>query len=136
MFHRALHGGGLLGPAAPTEMRTTVPIVTGGGGRVDYGLGIYATTLPCGRARGGGDAWGMTTRSLSTQDERRQISYGVNRTKYHRLDENGVPQPHPIDTAIDAHTRLALRGMARRGGFPGWRLVRWLGRPMSRMVRS
>lgn len=112
-FHRALLGGRLLGPAQLAEMRKTV-VVRAGARQRDYGLGIYAFDLPCGRFWGhDGGVFGMGTRLVSSPDGRRQLAFGTNRTWYQRLDENGaIIDPDPIDTALTEHTRLALCGPA------------------------
>ncbi|GHH62248.1 hydrolase [Streptosporangium violaceochromogenes] len=111
-FYRALLGGRLLKPAQLTQMRTTVPITDGQGNVVlEYGLGIYARDLPCGRFWGhDGGVWGMGTGSLSSPDGRRQISFGTNLMKYQRFDANGELRPHEIDAAIGEHVVRAACG--------------------------
>ncbi|MGW5158724.1 serine hydrolase domain-containing protein [Nonomuraea wenchangensis] len=109
-FYRALLRGELLGPAQLAEMRTTVP-VRAGGGVVDYGLGIYAIDLPsCGRFWGhDGGVFGMATQSLSSEDGERQVSIGVNRTKYQQIQNGGIVT-HPMDIAQAVHMVVALCG--------------------------
>ncbi|MFF0574213.1 serine hydrolase domain-containing protein [Streptosporangium saharense] len=111
-FYRVLLGGGLLPRAQLAQMRTTVPVTDGQGNvLMNYGLGIYAQDLPCGRFWGhDGGVFGMGTFSLSSQDGRRQISLGINLMKYQRFDDNGVLQPHPIDHALGDHLLRALCG--------------------------
>nr|WP_113702193.1 serine hydrolase domain-containing protein [Nonomuraea lactucae] len=114
-FYRALLRGELVGAAQLAEMRKTVPVVAAGG-QVDYGLGLYSLDLPCGRFWGhDGGVIGMATQSLVSEDGGRQISFGVNWTKYQRLNEDGVPEPSPIDFAIWDHLLLGVcgRGTAR-----------------------
>ncbi|MEV0419785.1 serine hydrolase domain-containing protein [Streptosporangium canum] len=113
-FYRALLGGRLLGPAQLAQMRTTVPVTDGQGNVVmNYGLGLYAQDLPCGRFWGhDGGVFGMGTFSLSSPDGRRQLSLGINLMKYQRFDENGVLQPHAIDFALGDHMLQALCGPA------------------------
>ncbi|MEV8631460.1 serine hydrolase domain-containing protein [Streptosporangium sp. NPDC051023] len=111
-FYRALLTGKLIGPAQLTQMQTTVPVTDAQGNvLINYGLGIYAQDLPCGRFWGhDGAVFGMGTFSLSSQDGRRQLSLGINLMKYQRFDDNGVLQPHPIDYALGAHMVQALCG--------------------------
>ncbi|MER7131790.1 serine hydrolase domain-containing protein [Streptosporangium saharense] len=111
-FYRVLLGGGLLPRAQLAQMRTTVPVTDGQGNvLMNYGLGIYAQDLPCGRFWGhDGGVFGMGTFSLSSQDGRRQISLGINLMKYQRFDDDGVLQPHPIDHALGDHLLRALCG--------------------------
>ncbi|GAA4511169.1 serine hydrolase domain-containing protein [Nonomuraea ferruginea] len=109
-FYRALLRGELLGDAQLAEMRRTVPVLAGGG-VIEYGLGLYALDLPCGRFWGhDGGVFGMITQSLSSPDGSRQISVGLNRAKYQTVDENGQIVPHPIDAAFVGHLLLALCG--------------------------
>ncbi|QYC39975.1 D-alanyl-D-alanine carboxypeptidase precursor [Nonomuraea coxensis DSM 45129] len=108
-FYRALLRGELLAPAQLAEMRRTVPVLAGGF-PIDYGLGIYALDLPCGRFWGhDGGVFGMATQSLSSEDGERQLSFGVNRTKYQQI-ENGAVVPHAIDFAQVEHLLVALCG--------------------------
>ncbi|WP_223166802.1 serine hydrolase domain-containing protein [Nonomuraea sp. SYSU D8015] len=110
-FYRALLRGDLVGTAQLAEMQKTVPVRVGGGQIDAYGLGIYALDLPCGRFWGhDGGVFGMLTQSLSSPDGRRQVSFGLNRAKYQRIDENGAVEPSPIDYAIVDHMLLALCG--------------------------
>ncbi|MFC3981165.1 serine hydrolase domain-containing protein [Streptosporangium jomthongense] len=111
-FYRALLEGRLLPKAQLAQMQTTVPVTDGQGNvLVNYGLGVYAQDLPCGRFWGhDGGVFGMGTFSLSSQDGRRQISLGINLMKYQRLDAQGIPQQHPIDQALGDHMLRALCG--------------------------
>ncbi|MEV8631461.1 serine hydrolase domain-containing protein [Streptosporangium sp. NPDC051023] len=111
-FYRALLGGGLLPPAQLAQMLTTVPVTDDQGNvLMNYGLGIYAQDLPCGRFWGhNGGVFGMGTFSLSSQDGRRQLSLGINLTEYQRFDDNGDLSLHPIDRALGAHMVQALCG--------------------------
>lgn len=122
-FYRELLGGRLLKPAQLAQMQTTVPVIDGQGNvMVNYGLGIYAEDLPCGRFWGhDGAVWGTGTISLSAPDGRRQISLGINLMKYQRFDANGVLQPHAIDDALGTHIFQALCGPGAtlsKGGHP------------------
>lgn len=111
-FYRALLGGRLLAPAQLAQMQTTVPVTDADGNLVmNYGLGIYAQDLPCGRFWGhDGAVWGMGTITLSSPDGRRQFSIGLNLMKYERFDQNGHLLPSPINAALAEHALLALCG--------------------------
>jgi D-alanyl-D-alanine carboxypeptidase len=111
-FYRALLGGRLLAPAQLAQMQTTVPVTdTDGNVVMNYGLGIYAQDLPCGRFWGhDGAVWGMGTIALSSPDGRRQVSVGLNLMKYERFDENGHLLPSPITAALEQHILQGLCG--------------------------
>ncbi|MEV4259607.1 serine hydrolase domain-containing protein, partial [Spirillospora sp. NPDC049652] len=111
-FYRELLTGRLTSGNALAEMRRTVPVRDAGGRTVlDYGLGVYALTLPCGRFWGhDGSVWGAATQSLTSQDGTRQLTVALNRTGFQRLDGQGVPIAGPIDTALGAHVVQALCG--------------------------
>jgi D-alanyl-D-alanine carboxypeptidase len=112
-FYRVLLRGGLIGAAQFAEMQKTVAVLVGGGQIDNYGLGIYALDLPCGRFWGhDGGVFGMATQSLSTPDGGRQLSFGLNLIKYQRIDENGAVEPSPIDYALVDHMLLALCGQS------------------------
>ncbi|MFG3438754.1 serine hydrolase domain-containing protein [Nonomuraea sp. NPDC047897] len=109
-FYRALLRGRLLGPAQLAEMQQTVPVGVGGFA-IDYGLGLYALDLPCGRFWGhDGGVWGMGTQSLASADGGRQLSFGFNLMKYQRVDEDGRLEPHPADAAMGNHLLAGLCG--------------------------
>ncbi|MBN6051488.1 beta-lactamase family protein [Nonomuraea sp. RK-328] len=111
-FYRALLRGELLGPERLAEMRTTVKVAAGGG-LVDYGLGLYTVELPCGRFWGhDGGVFGMATQSLVSEDGRRELSFGLNLTKYQRIADDGTLEPSPIDYAMADHMLVALCGQA------------------------
>jgi D-alanyl-D-alanine carboxypeptidase len=111
-FYRALLTGRLIGSGALTEMRRTVPVHDASGNTVlNYGLGLYAQDMPCGRFWGhDGIVWGAGTQALSSADGRRQVAFGFNLTKYQQLNGQGVPVPHAIDNALGAHRAQALCG--------------------------
>ncbi|WP_245899189.1 serine hydrolase domain-containing protein [Nonomuraea indica] len=109
-FYRALLRGRLVGAAQLAEMQKTVPVGVGGFA-IDYGLGLYALDLPCGRFWGhDGGVWGMGTQSLTGPDGRRQLSFGFNLMKYQRVNEDGRLEPHPIDGAMVSHLLAGLCG--------------------------
>ncbi|WP_239166195.1 serine hydrolase domain-containing protein [Actinoplanes italicus] len=72
-FFRALVTGRLLPPAQLAAMTTTVP-------GHDYGLGLEATTLPCGITvyGHGGGIFGYVTGTFTTRDGSRRLALSVN----------------------------------------------------------
>ncbi|MGW4235755.1 serine hydrolase domain-containing protein [Streptomyces sp. NPDC004749] len=111
-FYRALLGGELIGPAALTEMLRTVPA-----GGIQYGLGIYAMDLPCGRFWGhDGAVFGAGTIALSSRDGAKQLALGWNLMKYQRLNPDGTLEPSPIDQALNGHIFQALCPAGGGGG--------------------
>ncbi|MFD0854114.1 serine hydrolase domain-containing protein, partial [Actinomadura adrarensis] len=115
-FYRALFTGKLIGTGTLVEMRRTVPVRDEDGNPImNYGLGLYAVTMPCGTFWGhDGIVFGAGTQALSSPDGRKQIALGHNLTKYQELNGNGAPVPHAIDNAMGAHMVQALCG----GGGP------------------
>ncbi|GAA4987176.1 serine hydrolase domain-containing protein [Nonomuraea thailandensis] len=110
-FYRALLRGELIGAAELAEMKKTVPVLAGG--VLNYGLGLYYSDLPCGRFWGhSGGVFGMGTESMTSEDGVRQLSMGVNRTKYQTVDENGNVVLHPIDYASIDYFLLATCGQS------------------------
>ncbi|WP_329519423.1 serine hydrolase domain-containing protein [Spirillospora sp. NBC_01491] len=111
-FYRTLLTGGLTSKASLAEMQKTVPVKDAEGNvTMNYGLGIYALDLPCGRFWGhDGAVFGAGTQSLSSADGRRQVSVSLNLMKYQQLNGEGAPMPHPVDNALSAHLVQALCG--------------------------
>ncbi|GAA4241371.1 serine hydrolase domain-containing protein [Actinomadura meridiana] len=111
-FYRALLTGRLVSEGSLAEMERTVPVKDADGNvLMNYGLGIYSIELPCGTFWGhDGAVFGAATQSLSSAGGARQISLALNLTKYQKLDANGVPVQHPIDSALGAHVVEALCG--------------------------
>lgn len=104
-FFRALLGGRLLSAAALDEMLTTVPMVPGMPEAAGYGLGIYSTPSPCGQFWGhDGAVIGHLTLSLHSRDGSRQVTFGLNLSHY----QIGLPDPHPIDIALQTLLVTAL----------------------------
>lgn len=106
-FYTALLEGRLLEPRMLAEMKRTVPVidpVTGERTGNGYGLGLMRRELgTCGTYWGhDGLVFGMATMSLHSTDGSRHLTYATNLTRYHHLDENGMPKPHPIDRALNA----------------------------------
>ncbi|MCZ1009138.1 serine hydrolase domain-containing protein [Streptomyces lydicus] len=109
-FYRTLLTGELLAPAELRQMQTTVESKDGEGNVLTrYGLGIEAIDTVCGRFWGHtGSVWGAETVTYSTPDGKRQMTFGLNRTKYQQLDATGHIKPGPIDTAIWAFEAKAM----------------------------
>ncbi|MGJ7905122.1 serine hydrolase domain-containing protein [Actinopolyspora sp. H202] len=99
-FYDALLGGELLDESVLAEMRETVAVPNSP--TLRYGLGLMRFETPaCGTMWGHeGTVPGMATLSLHSADGKRQLSYGLNLTKYQQLDENGLPLVHPIDRRL------------------------------------
>ncbi|PRY00590.1 serine hydrolase domain-containing protein [Allonocardiopsis opalescens] len=99
-FYRALADGEILAEEQLAEMRTTVP-VNAGGVEMPYGLGLMAYDTICGRYWGhNGGLFGYGTDAGAHESDDRAFAFGSNLTRHNALDENGVPQPHPIDAAF------------------------------------
>ncbi|MEV5408978.1 serine hydrolase domain-containing protein [Thermopolyspora sp. NPDC052614] len=117
-FFEALFAGRLISQARLAEMRTTVPITPGAGvtDTFEYGLGLVAYDVPCGRLWGhDGGVIGMVTLSVATLDGGRQASSGLN-TTWH-------PGSEPGQNAWIIHTFGAVCGTgdaaeAARSGQP------------------
>ena len=99
-FYSALLDGKIINRKSLAQMRRTVK-VTVGGGQIDYGLGLYSLSLPCGKFWGhDGAVWGAGAQTLVSQDGSRRVSFGQNLMKWNELDSEGRPLPHPIDNAL------------------------------------
>lgn len=108
-FYRALLNGRIVDRKGLAQMQRTV--TEGPGTTAGYGLGIYTVDLPCGKFWGhDGAVWGMGTLTLSTPDGRRQVSLGYNLMKYEKLNDDGLPVPGPIDTAMNNYLATAACG--------------------------
>ncbi|RCW39929.1 D-alanyl-D-alanine carboxypeptidase [Halopolyspora algeriensis] len=102
-FYRALLSGRLLAPDLLAQMKRTVPILDARGNEIGrYGLGLRRIDAgACGTLWGhDGVVFGMSTLSLHSADGSRQLTYGLNMTKYQQLGPDGVPVPGPIDAAL------------------------------------
>ncbi|MFD7020241.1 serine hydrolase domain-containing protein [Streptomyces sp. NPDC059161] len=114
-FYRQLLAGRLLPEAQLRQMQTTVPARDENGRlMMNYGLGVYAVDLPCGRFWGhDGAVFGAGTVALSSPDGKRQMSLAFNLMKYQKLDANGKVEPSPIDAAFAAFYGRALCGTGK-----------------------
>ncbi|MFD7338443.1 serine hydrolase domain-containing protein [Streptomyces violascens] len=111
-FYRKLLRGGLLPAAQLHEMQTTVPVL-GEDGKVvmNYGLGVAAVDLPCGRFWGhDGAVFGAGTSVLSSPDGKRQMATAYNLMKYQKVGKDGKVEPSPIDAAFNGFYLQALCG--------------------------
>lgn len=111
-FFRLLLAGEIVGPQSLAQMQRTGPVISFEGKTIDYGLGLHRFTLP---GRGtcwghDGSVWGGGAISMISADGHRQLSVAVNLQRWNRLDANGIPQPHPIDHALQTFIQLAMRG--------------------------
>ena len=94
-------------PASLAEMQRTVRIISQEGKPIDYGLGLHPVESTSFRGHGG-TVWGGGTLAAIRADGRRQLAVAVNLQRWNRLDAVGRPQPHAIDQALAAFTRLAM----------------------------
>ncbi|MER7990484.1 serine hydrolase domain-containing protein [Streptomyces noursei] len=105
-FFAALLGGKLLAPRQMAELRSER--ATGG----QYGLGVYATHLPCGVTVWGhnGDINGSYAQTAGTTDGRHLVSYRVN---------TDAPTGRTDGTAVLTAEFCPSRGRPGRPGRPG-----------------
>ncbi|WP_051178155.1 serine hydrolase domain-containing protein [Nocardia concava] len=111
-FFGLLLAGEIVSPESLAQMQRTGPVISFEGKIVDYGLGLHKFTLP---GRGicwghDGSVWGGGAVSMICADGRRQLSVAVNLQRWNRFDANGIPQPHPIDHALQGFIQLAMCG--------------------------
>lgn len=106
-FFGLVLAGEIVSPASLAEMQRTVRIISQEGKPIDYGLGLHPVEST-GFWGHGGTVWGGGTLAAIRADGRRQLAIAVNRQRWNRLDAAGRPQPHPIDRALAAFTRLAM----------------------------
>ncbi|WP_410673832.1 serine hydrolase domain-containing protein [Amycolatopsis sp. cmx-4-68] len=112
-FFGLLFAGEIVSRASLAQMRRTVRITSQEGKPIDYGLGLYPME-PAGDGGTfwghGGTVWGGGTLAVIREDGQRQLSLAVNLQRWNRLDASGRPQPHPIDAALAAFSRVAMDG--------------------------
>ncbi|MEV5651083.1 serine hydrolase domain-containing protein [Nocardia sp. NPDC052254] len=111
-FFDLLLDGEIISPAALAQMQRTTAVISFEGKTIDYGLGLHRMELPGHGVFWGhdGSVWGGGAISMTSADGRRQMSVAANLQRWNVLDSSGRPQPHPIDGALQAFTRLALCG--------------------------
>ncbi|TQL67772.1 D-alanyl-D-alanine carboxypeptidase [Nocardioides albertanoniae] len=109
-FFGLLLGGEIVSPSSLEQMRRTGPVIAFDGSTIDYGLGLTRTTTPGQGTFWGhdGTAWGAGALLMTSEDGRRQVSIALNEQRWNLLDAAGIPQPHPIDAALQAFVGLAL----------------------------
>lgn len=107
-FYRLLADGEIISRESLTQMQRTVPVISFEGELIDYGLGLQKTTIPGHGTFWGheGSAWGAGAVSMISDDGARQMSVMVNLQRW--KTPGSLRRPHPIDTALEAFTRLAL----------------------------
>ncbi|WP_220448329.1 serine hydrolase domain-containing protein [Nonomuraea diastatica] len=111
-FYGMLLAGKIVPPSSLAQMQRTVPVISQEGKVIDYGLGLHPTEVPGGGTfwGHGGTVWGGGTMSMTRADGERQMSIAINLQRWNRLDASGRPQRHPIDDALAALYRVAMRG--------------------------
>ncbi|MDR8408852.1 beta-lactamase family protein [Nonomuraea sp. 3-1Str] len=110
-FYDRLLAGKIVKRSSLAQMQRTVPVISQTGQKIDYGLGLQVKTTDCGTFWGNdGSAWGAATASWTRADGKRQMSVAMNLVRWNKPDSSGKPQPHAIDGALSAFSRLALCG--------------------------
>ncbi|MFI6996325.1 serine hydrolase domain-containing protein [Nocardia sp. NPDC050175] len=109
-FFGLLLAGEIVSRSSLAQMQRTGPVISFEGKTIEYGLGLHKLTVP---GRGiywghDGSVWGGGAISMTSADGTRQLSIAVNLQRWNRLDAEGLPQPHPIDGALQALIQLAL----------------------------
>ncbi|MET9490927.1 serine hydrolase domain-containing protein [Nocardia sp. NPDC006630] len=107
-FFGLLLDGEIISRSSLTQMQRTVPVISFEGKTIDYGLGLHKRTVPGHGIHWGhdGSVWGGGALSMTSADGIRQLSLAVNLQRWNRF--GSLPQPHPIDEALEAFTQLAL----------------------------
>jgi len=111
-FYGLLLSGEIVGRSSLEQIQRTGPVISFEGKTIDYGLGLHRMEIPGHGTFWGhdGSVWGGGTMSWISADGRRQLSLAVNLQRWNRLDTKGIPQPHPIDAALQTFTHSALCG--------------------------
>ncbi|WP_024804293.1 serine hydrolase [Nocardia sp. BMG51109] len=111
-FYGLLLAGEVVSRSSLAQMQRTVPVISFEGKTLDYGLGLHRTEVPGHGTYWGhdGSVWGGGAVSMTRADGTRQMSVAVNLQRWNKLDSAGKPQPHPIDGALQALTRLVWCG--------------------------
>ncbi|MFJ2821990.1 serine hydrolase domain-containing protein [Streptomyces toxytricini] len=112
-FYAALLSGEIVSPASLAQMQQTVTVVSQEQKTVPYGLGLHPVEGPPGQGTywgHGGTVWGGGALAVIRADGGRQMAVAVNLQRWNRLDDSGMPQPHPVDHALAAFHHLAMYG--------------------------
>jgi len=111
LFYGKLLGGEIVSRSSLAQMRRTGPVIALDGQKIQYGLGLHKVEVPgCGTFWGhDGTVWGAGTMSFTRADGRRQLSVAINLMRWNKLDASGNPRHHPIDDALSALKRQAMR---------------------------
>ncbi|MGW4248320.1 serine hydrolase domain-containing protein [Nocardia sp. NPDC004722] len=109
-FYGLLLAGEIVSRSALEQMQRTAPVVSFEGKLIDYGLGLQRTAIPGSGIHWGheGSVWGAGAITLTSADNTRQVTLAVNLQRWNRLDAKGIPQPHPIDQALQTLIHRAL----------------------------
>lgn len=109
-FFGLLLAGEIVAPSSLAQMQRTVPVISFEGKTIEYGLGLHRIEMPGHGTFWGhdGSVWGAGAISMVRADGARQFSAAINLQRWNRLDEQGRPQPHPIDGALAAFYRLVM----------------------------
>ncbi|MFF9841076.1 serine hydrolase domain-containing protein [Streptomyces sp. NPDC020422] len=101
LFYAELLAGRIVTPASLKEMQRTVPVIALDGSTIQYGLGLHRAEVP-GRGTfwgNEGTVWGAGTVAMIREDGGRAFSFAINLMRW---NGPGVPQPHPVDSALAA----------------------------------
>ncbi|OEV04810.1 serine hydrolase domain-containing protein [Streptomyces oceani] len=111
-FYGMLLAGEIVSPSSLAQMQRTVPVISQEGRTIDYGLGLHPMEgSPSGGFCGhGGTVWGAGALAMASADGERRMAVAVNQQRWHVLDTDGRPRPHPIDAALADLHRLATHG--------------------------
>lgn len=109
-FFSLLLAGEIISPSSLEQMQRTVPVISFERKKIDYGLGLTRKDVPgLGTFWGhDGSAWDSGAVSWIRADGGRQMSVAVNLQRWNRLNAAGIPQPHPIDAALETFHQAAL----------------------------
>lgn len=109
-FYRLLLDGEIVGRKSLAHMQDTVKVISQEGKVINYGLGLHPAETPGPAAfwGHGGTVWGGGALAMTRADGGRQVALAVNRQRWNELDAAGRPQPHPIDHALAAFSRLVM----------------------------
>jgi len=110
-FYGLLLAGEIVNESSLAQMQRTVPVISFEGKKIEYGLGLHRMEVPGEGTFWGhdGSVWGAGAMSMTRADGKRQMSVAVNLMRWNKLDASGKPQRHPLDDALPAFYRMAMR---------------------------